>query len=120
MLSMTSLGSNCNSAARIVHVLGNVDVGDSWYALELPGQVLREIIVRAHIHAAHLNINGRRRALIQNGIDQTSRLKVGAQLGKLAGDPVPHFSHVYEAADSMILLEPHFNECRVHPRIRSK
>ena len=39
------------------------------------------------IHAAYLNIDGRRSALIQHGIHQAARLKVGAQLGEFAGDP---------------------------------
>ncbi len=67
----------------VVHILRDVNIGDAWNGLEFPSQVLRDLIGLFEIHAAHLHVNRRGLALVQHGIDQSARLKIGTHLGKI-------------------------------------
>ena len=64
--------------------------------------------------AAYLHVDRRGHPLIEDGINQPSGLEEGSKLGKLDADFPPHFVHVFETADVVILVQADLNEGRVH------
>src|ERR1700722_1184929 len=104
----------------IIHVLRDVDIGYAFRSPDLAGQILRDFVIGFQIHAAHLHVNRCGHALIQHCVDQTTRLKIRAELRKLCRDAPAYFVHVDETAGAVIFLEAHLNECGVHSGVRSE
>ena len=95
-LSITSLRAQAEFAgsgavdihlqAGIIHVLRHINVRHAANALEPLREIERDVIHGRQIQPAHLHVDRRGHALVENGIHQPAGLEVGAQLRHFAGD----------------------------------
>ena len=66
---------NLKLQGRVVDILRNVDVVHTRHAANLTREVGGDPISRLEVLAAHLQINGRGKTLVQDGVLQASRLE---------------------------------------------
>ena len=90
--------------AGIIKILGDEHIGNTGHRSDLSDQAAGDIVADVQVHAAHLDINGSRHSLIENGIHQAAGLKIGAQLGHLPGNALTHLIHVRVAIAFMLFL----------------
>ena len=75
-------------------------------------------VVRIEIRSAHLNINGSRQTLIQNGIHHASGLEICTELRHFLFDFAPHSVDVLETTGGMLFGESYLHGGRVRSGIR--
>src|SRR5262249_22761447 len=63
---------------------------------------------------------GRGHALVQNGVDKTARLEIGAELRKIGRYAFANAAHVGKAADLVVFFQSHLNKGSVHAGIGSE
>ena len=68
------------------------------------------------VHAANLNVNRRGHALIQHGIDEATRLEIGAQFGNFLVDLFAHSFISSKLLMLMFFFQPNLDKRRVHRR----
>src|ERR1017187_10504047 len=98
----------------VVDVLRSVDVSHAGNFANPRGKFDREIVRFLHVQAIHLNVDGRGHTHIQHRIHQAARLEVGGKFGSFPGQLLFDASHVFVAADLVVLLQADLYESRVH------
>src|SRR5208282_6299561 len=103
--------------ARIVEVLRDQNIVDRTQCFHPgrhgPGESERFIQVRA----PDSNVDWSGLPLVDNGINQPTRLEIRAHLWKVVGESLAQTLHVSEATGLMVLLETDLNEGGMHSGI---
>src|SRR5258706_6456632 len=93
----------------VVHVLGNIDLGDVRQAANARGQVLGNVVRPAQFATRNLHVDGGGHAHIQNGVHHGTAGEEGAQIGIFGGNLAANAVHVFEAADLVRFLQSNLN-----------
>ena len=105
---------------RIIHVLRHQNIADARQHARLLGDLGGDFMRRLHVHAADLNIQRRRHALIENGIHEAACLKISADLRQFTPKPGPDFTHVGKAAELVVVVKSHLHKRRVRGGVGSQ
>ncbi len=98
----------------VVDILGYEYVGDAWNSPNPRGELEGGVIGPFEIGAGHLDIDGRRKAQIQDRVDHTAGLKIHAQLRQVSSDFLFYPGHILVAPDFVFRVQADLHERGVH------
>src|SRR5579871_5819047 len=102
----------------VIQILWNIDLSYSLQTPNLTREVLRNLIVLAHVRAADLHVDWRGHTHVEDGIDHRSAREKCANVRILFVQLASNSIHVPETALTVIVVESDLDRRRVRPCIR--